>query len=79
VKGAPYGKAECNLVASQEPFKKGEETGRDLLRETLEEKVKEETGYERAKARQLKLLSNGLDLGTRGAVSVGREELHDRR
>lgn len=51
----------------------------DLLRETLEEKVKEETGYQRAKARQFRLMSNGLDLGTRGSVSIGREELHDRQ
>jgi hypothetical protein len=51
----------------------------DLLRETLEEKVREETGYQRAKDRQLKLMNEGFDLGTRGTVSIPREELHDRR
>ena len=51
----------------------------DLLRETLEEKVKEETGYQRAKDRQLKLMRKGFDLGTKGALPVTREELHDRR
>jgi predicted transcriptional regulator len=51
----------------------------DLLRETLEEKVKEETGYQRAKERQTALMEKGLDLGTNGRLAVSREELHERR
>jgi len=51
----------------------------DLLRETLEEKVKEETGYQRAKERQTALMEKGLDLGTKGKSAVSREELHERR
>ena len=50
-----------------------------LLRESLEEKVRDTTGYERARARQLRLLRKGLMLGTRGHVSTKREELHARR
>jgi len=49
-----------------------------LLRESLEEKVMEESGYQRAKERQLALLKKGLDLGTKGRISTKREELHVR-
>jgi len=51
----------------------------DLLRETLEEKVKEETGYQRAKNRQISLMENSIDLGTKGKITISREELHERR
>lgn len=50
----------------------------DLLRETLEEKVKEETGYQRAKNRQIAFMKKGFDLGTKGKISISREELHER-
>lgn len=50
----------------------------DLLRETLEEKVKEETGYQRAKERQLALMEKGLDLGTKGKIIFRREEIYER-
>jgi len=51
----------------------------DLLRGALEEKVKEESGYQRARDRQLALMERGVDLGTKGKVIVTREELHARR
>lgn len=51
----------------------------DLLRETLEEKVKEETGYQRAKNRQISLMESSTDLGTKGKITISREELHERR
>jgi hypothetical protein len=51
----------------------------DLLRETLEDKVKEETGYQRAKDRQTALMEKGFDLGTKGKITVSREDLHERR
>jgi len=35
-----------------------------LMRESLEEKVREEVEYNKARKRQLRLLKNGLDLGT---------------
>jgi len=51
----------------------------ELIRESLEEKVRDATGYQRAKQRQLRLLRKGFDLGTRGKITISREELHVRR
>lgn len=50
----------------------------ELLRESLEEKVREATGYKKARTRQLNLLNKGLALGTRGHITPKREEIHDR-
>jgi hypothetical protein len=49
-----------------------------LMRESLEEKVREEAGYKKARTRQLRLLKQGLDLGTGGQVKISRDELHAR-
>ena len=49
-----------------------------LMRESLEEKVREETDYNNARKRQLKLLKKGFDLGTGGQVKTSRDELHAR-
>jgi hypothetical protein len=51
----------------------------EFLRGSLEEKVKEASGYSRARTRQLRLLNEGLDLGTGGRIDVSRDQLHDRR
>lgn len=51
----------------------------ELLKEALEEKVREETGYKIARARQLKILNKGFDLGTGGNLNIPREELHERQ
>ncbi len=51
----------------------------ELLRGALEEKVKEESGYQRARDRQVALMERGFDMGTKGKISVTREELHARR
>lgn len=51
----------------------------EFLRESLEEKVRDATGYKRARERQLKLLRKGLNLGTKGLITTKREELHARR
>ena len=51
----------------------------DLLRKTLEEKVNMETGYQRAKVRQMALMEKGLGLGTKGTITISREELYERR
>ena len=51
----------------------------DLLRGALEEKVKEESGYQRARDRQVALMDRGFNLGTKGKITVTREELHARR
>lgn len=50
-----------------------------LLRESLEQKIRESSGYARAKERQLKLLKRGLNLGTKGNIGISRDELHERR
>ena len=49
-----------------------------LMRESLEEKVREASDYNKARNRQVRLLKKGLDLCTGGHVKIGRDELHDR-
>jgi len=51
----------------------------ELIRESLEERVRDAAGYQRAKQRQLRLLRKGFDLGTKGKITISREELHARR
>ena len=50
----------------------------ELLRETLEQRVRESDGYNKPKSRQLKLLKTGYNLGTKGKVNLKRDELYDR-
>ena len=50
-----------------------------FLKESLEEKVREEADYSKAQKRQLRLLKKGLDLGTMGQVKAQRDDLHARR
>jgi hypothetical protein len=49
-----------------------------LLVEALQEKIQEEAAYRKARERQLRLLETGFNLGTRGQLTVSREELHAR-
>ena len=49
-----------------------------LLKEALEEKVREEADYNNAQKRQLRLLKKGLELGTKGQVKISRDDLHAR-
>ena len=49
-----------------------------IMRESLEEKVREETDYNKSRKRQLRLLKKGLNLGTEGQVKTSRDELHAR-
>jgi metal-responsive CopG/Arc/MetJ family transcriptional regulator len=51
----------------------------ELLRESIEEKVRESSGFKKARKRQLQLLRNGIDLGTEGKLTATREDLHKRR
>ena len=51
----------------------------ELLRESLEQKVRKANGYKKARQRQLKLLKEGLDLGTKGDIATTRDEIHERR
>jgi len=49
-----------------------------FLRESLEEKVREESDYNKAQKKQLRLLKKGMDLGTKGHVKISRDDLHVR-
>jgi hypothetical protein len=49
-----------------------------LMRESLEEKVRKGADYNKARKRQLRLLKKGLDLGTGGQVKTSRDEVHAR-
>ena len=49
-----------------------------LLKEALEEKVREEADYNSAQKRQLRLLKKGLNLGTKGRIKINRDDLHAR-
>lgn len=51
----------------------------EFLRESLEERIRESSGYRTEKLRQLKLLKEGFDLGTKGQIGFKRDELHERR
>lgn len=51
----------------------------ELLRESLESRVREATGYKKAMNRQLRMLKKGYDLGTKGKIAISREEIHERR
>ncbi len=50
----------------------------ELMREAIEEKVREATGYRAARERQLKLLKKGFELGTKAHITISREDLHAR-
>jgi predicted transcriptional regulator len=64
----------AKIVAAQR-----EKSLSEIIRESLEEKVREANGYKKARERQRKLLESGLALGAQGKVTVTREELHARR
>jgi metal-responsive CopG/Arc/MetJ family transcriptional regulator len=49
-----------------------------LLRQMLVDLVEKEDRYQKARERHLALLKSGIDLGTKGVIDWGREELHDR-
>lgn len=51
----------------------------EFLRETLEEKIKESNGYTRAKIRQVKTIKKGFDRGTKGMITISRQESHTGR
>jgi len=51
----------------------------EFLRETLEERVNKETGYQKARNRQIAFMGKGIDLGTQGKITIARDDLHERR
>jgi len=50
-----------------------------LFKEAIEDKIREGTGYKKARERQLRLLKTGLNLGTNGCIEITREDLHARK
>lgn len=50
-----------------------------LIRESLEEKIRKDTGYKEAMEREIRLMEDGFMLGTKGRMPCAREELHERR
>jgi hypothetical protein len=49
-----------------------------LFKAAIEEKIREDTGYKKARERQLGRLRMGLNLGTKGHMTIPREDLHAR-
>lgn len=49
-----------------------------LIRESLDEKIRKDTGYKEAMEREIKLMEEGFNLGTGGGMPCSREELHER-
>ncbi len=58
---------------------KQEKSLSELMRESLEEKVEEESRYKKAKEKQLRLLNTGFDLGTEGNTSFKRDDIYERQ
>lgn len=50
-----------------------------LIRESLEEKIRKDTGYREAMETEIRRMKRGLHLGTGGRMPCSREELHERR
>lgn len=49
-----------------------------LLIESLKQIIKDDMRYKKVKDRQIGLLGQGYDLGTKGQIKFTREELHSR-
>jgi len=50
----------------------------ELVREAIEERVREESGYRKARRRHTHTLMKSFDLGTNGRFKTSRESLHER-
>jgi hypothetical protein len=50
-----------------------------LIRESLEEQIRKDTGYKEAMETEIRRMERGLHLGTGGRMPCSREELHERR
>ncbi len=49
-----------------------------FLARLLKETVERETGYDKARERNLAMLREGMDLGTYGRMTWSRDDLHER-
>ncbi len=50
-----------------------------LIRESLEEKIRKDTGYRKAMETEIRRMEQGLHLGTGGRMPCSRGKLHERR
>ena len=50
-----------------------------LIRESIEERIRKDTGYKEAMEREISLMEKGFNIGTGGRKPCLREELHERR
>jgi len=50
-----------------------------LIKESLEEKIRKDTGYKKAMETEIRRMEQGLHLGTGGRMPCSREELHERK
>ena len=50
----------------------------EMVREAIEERVREDSGYQKARRRHTHALMKSFDLGTNGHFGVFREALHER-
>ena len=50
----------------------------ELVREAIEERVREDSGYQKARRRHIHTLQKSFDLGSEGSIAVSREDLHER-
>jgi len=57
---------------------KEDKTLSKFIREALEEKIREDSGYKRARKKHQKILSSGFNMGTKGNLRLSRDEIHER-
>ncbi len=50
-----------------------------LIRESIEEKIRKDTGYKEAMEAEIRRMEQGFHLGTGGRMPCSREKLHERR
>ena len=58
---------------------KKEKSLSELLKEALQEKVREDSDFVHARTRQTRLMKTGLNLGCAGRISWTRDDIHARR
>ncbi len=50
-----------------------------LIRESIEDKIRKDTGYKEAMEIEIRHMEQGFHLGTGGRMPCSREKLHERR
>jgi predicted DNA-binding protein len=50
-----------------------------LMKESIEDKIRKDTGYKKAMEVEIRRMEHGFHLGTGGRMPCSREKLHERR